>query len=73
MISVKGMTTCTPEFNRVAKPAEIEAEAKHRTEEILDELELAELPDEVWHDARSRVATIFELCEGDCEWNSKSC
>lgn len=67
MISVKGMTTCTREFHRVAKSAELEADAKHRTEEILDELELAELPNGVWHDARARVAAMFELCEGDCE------
>lgn len=68
MISVKGMTTCTPEFHRVAKAGELEANAKDRTEAILDELELSELPDGVWHDARARVAAMFELCEGDCEW-----
>ncbi|MEH7521742.1 hypothetical protein V7149_00445 [Bacillus sp. JJ1503] len=67
MNNVKGMTTCTPEFHRVAKSAELEGEAKSRTEEILDELELADLPDGVWRDARARVADMFELYEGDCE------
>lgn len=32
-ISLKGLTTCTPEFHRIAKAAELEAEAGKEEQE----------------------------------------
>ncbi|MEK5109905.1 hypothetical protein MHI57_24900 [Cytobacillus sp. FSL K6-0129] len=39
MISVRGLTTCTPEFHRIAKAAELEAEANEMISHIADEVD----------------------------------
>lgn len=39
MISVRGLTTCTPEFHRIAKAAELEAEANEIIAHITDEVD----------------------------------
>lgn len=38
-ISLKGLTTCTPGFHRIAKAAELEAEANEMISHIADEVD----------------------------------
>ncbi|MDQ0270793.1 hypothetical protein [Cytobacillus purgationiresistens] len=73
MISVKGLTTCTPEFHRIAKAAELEAEAnyvlKQAVETIKDRDYDANASANVFVECRRHAKYIFELYdENDTIW-----
>lgn len=65
MISVKGMTTCTPEFHREAKSAELEAEANFEIKSRIDALDANDWDDhasmEVFADCRQQAKVYFGL------------
>lgn len=69
MISVKGMTWGTPEFITIAKRAEAQGEADQIVEEAVEVIEFSEMSTDCWERVRERVAEMFDLCDGDCEWS----
>lgn len=61
MKSVKGLTTCTPEFHYIAKSAEREGEARYEVHRLLSEIESLDMPPEVFEEAQAYAAIIFEM------------